>query len=553
MNKTKLASLCALSFSLLSGFAAQAATYQVIELPTAELGRSSYSVAINDQGEYLTQLDFVYHPVIDVSLLDLTLQTYKDNLTDIDAVENGDINHDDMLYLYNILIQQRGNLSFQQRGELFTAYGSGNSDAELLTGYDQVNPETGELTQSTTNRASEINNKGWIAGYSTAPYITKNYTNENDEEIVYQLREFPQRAYVEMGGQLVELKPEDMRIGGRSRAYGLNDSNEIVGSAGTELSDNGVEAIANCEDDETRGDSPLDYCLQQIADNNYFTQRAAYWKINDSGEVIDFQSFGVVEGPDSINDNIFSSRAEAINNNGVIVGASTYSQVNYLGQISYYDLASIFSDNGVDSIINFDDYYSSEAVDINDHNLVVGSARKSINGYPRNKFFVYSIDSNETIFPEDYFTGSDSVARAINNNDIVVGDGEVDTGLNVNRRRHAFIYDYNEQSFTDVNDLIACDSPYSIVQANDINDNNEILATAVVKKEMLDITGTAILNDDGTAVTQDIAVAVKLVPIAGGTSENCTIDEEKNQRKGGSFGWILLPIALFVRLRRKAK
>ena len=62
------------------------------------------------------------------------------------------------------------------------------------------------------------------------------------------------------------------------------------------------------------------------------------------------------------------------------------------------------------------------------------------------------------------------------------------------------MYDINEDNFQNVNDLLACDTPYTIVQANDINDANEISATAVIFRERRNIVGEIDLDDQGNVI-----------------------------------------------------
>ena len=127
----------------------------------------------------------------------------------------------------------------------------------------------------------------------------------------------------------------------------------------------------------------------------------------------------------------------------------------------------------------------SRATAINDAGIAIGYLNVFVNGSERKKF--YYVDTNseslEMIFPEDFFNGSSSEPAAINENGLIVGKGEVETHSSSRkaRRTHGFLYDMNTDVFTDLNDFLPCDSAYTIIQANSINENNEISATAVVK------------------------------------------------------------------------
>lgn len=550
MNKTRLAPLSALTLALVSIPTLQAATYQVIEMPTGELSRNSYSTALNNSGDFISTLEFKYNPPINIDLLDLESQTLIDGLTDIDAVADGNINADDLIFLYNAIKAQDGNALFQQISQYGAAKGNTNV-ADSLTGFDIQIPEMGTLSNSVNTFAYDINNNGWVVGGATAPYQTLSYFNENDVEIKLQIRDFALRAFVDIDGTNIGLLPPEDKMGGKSEARGINDNNEVVGAATTAISESTQEAIDNCEDDETRGDAPLEYCLQNVASSAAYETRAAYWKLDADGQVIETKTFGILAEPAEDATRFYSSRAKAINNNGIIVGASEGFYKGDPDKVSTF--ATIFNDEGEIGITDDNEYFASDAVGINDNNLVIGQGSKTINGYTRHKFFVHDIDNNETLYPKDFFTGSDSLAKGINNNNLVVGDGEVDSGLGVERRRHGFIYDYNEQRFTDLNDTIACDSPYTIVQANDINDFDEIIGTALVKKDLFNLAGEPLLNSDGSRAQSEVVVSVKLVPVAGGSNDNCEVeDTDKYQRKAGSMGiWFMFVTGLMLALRRK--
>jgi hypothetical protein len=150
------------------------------------------------------------------------------------------------------------------------------------------------------------------------------------------------------------------------------------------------------------------------------------------------------------------------------------------------------------------------------------------------------MNSGEITFPDDFFLGSSSIALDINNNGVVVGYGEVDASL-TGRRTEGFLYDHQAQQFNGLRDLISCDSPYTIVQANAINDNNEIAATALYQGPSKDSMGDIILDSSGNEIIIDRVAAVKLVPILGGEVENCgeASDEINRERQGASVSWLL--------------
>ena len=85
-----------------------------------------------------------------------------------------------------------------------------------------------------------------------------------------------------------------------------------------------------------------------------------------------------------------------------------------------------------------------------------------------------------------------------------------------------------------------------------INDNGEIMATALVRRPLLDATGQQQTAEDGSVVLQEQATAVKLRPIANGQPANCDGEDTRYERKSGSFQpvWLLL-LAMFPLFRRR--
>jgi hypothetical protein len=172
----------------------------------------------------------------------------------------------------------------------------------------------------------------------------------------------------------------------------------------------------------------------------------------------------------------------------------------------------------------------------------VGFQVKSVNGKNRRKFFVYDMVLDEITFPNDFFLGSSSIALDINNNGLVVGYGEVDAAIvETDRRNEGFLYDIAAEQFFGIRELISCDSPYTIVQANSINDKNEIAATALYQGSARDSRGELILDSAGSEIQVDLVTAVKLELIPGGEIDNCNevVDGINRERQGASISWML--------------
>jgi hypothetical protein len=386
---------------------------------------------------------------------------------------------------------------------------------------------------------------------------------------------------VSLGDTVIGLPAPDTTAGGFSDAYGINESNQVVGY-GTTLffSDTLETAIANCENDELidhdedpatedlpfRGDFPVESCISRVVSTfssptnssttvaslvSSFAQfRGLIWQLDGQGNLLNTKVLGLLFEPEAGDEQYYRSQAFAINDNALAIGISnepyilngeTVTQNGIPITLSY---AVIFDG---DEVINItpdpEDITTtiSTAQDINNNNLVVGYQNKSVNGKFRSKFFIYDMNLAELTFPDDFFLGSSSVALDINNNDLVVGYGEVDAPL-IGRRTEGFLYDHAAKQFYAARDLISCDSPYTIVQANSINDKGEIGATALYQGPAKDSRGEVRLDSTGSETIIDLVVAVKLEPITGGEVENCDTpaDDANRDRQGASVSWIFL-------------
>ena len=108
----------------------------------------------------------------------------------------------------------------------------------------------------------------------------------------------------------------------------------------------------------------------------------------------------------------------------------------------------------------------------------------------------------------------------INNNGVVVGTGEIEPSLSSSRRRVGFVYDTAAENaeFINLNDAIACDSPYFIVDARAITDSGEVVASALKTEEYVD--------GEGNTQTRQVSVTIKMDPIEGELN-NCREEENK--------------------------
>lgn len=213
--------------------------------------------------------------------------------------------------------------------------------------------------------------------------------------------------------------------------------------------------------------------------------------------------------------------------------------------------ASIFIGDEVHPIFPESDreWLVSNATAINNNNIIAGFATRFITGQQRNRMFYYDYNSAELVFPEDFFVTANTIPRAINDQGVIVGRTEV--VISSAKRQRAFMYSIDDGSFIDLNTYLACDSGYTLVDATSINNNNEILATAVTEVPLRNSWGEVLTDEDGNPRTEFQARAVKLTPIANGTPSECGgVDESTYERKSATSSlWSALGLSLLLLMR----
>jgi hypothetical protein len=564
MTKTRL--YAALSLALLVAPVSQAAKYRVVELPVIAEGKASFPSAINEDGKITVNVSSAYNIPIDLDLLDFESETLINGLTDVASASNGDFNITDYELLLASIRTGDGSQSAQQ---IATTIGFLASDIETnyIPGFDQRSTLDNEFSISTNIILRDVNDSNFAVGSGEGFYNKIDYTFESGEDVTFVVHEFGTRGFVSLGAEtVIGLPAPETKAGGFSDAFGINESHQVVGYGSTLfLSDTLETNLTDCESEELvddadadtadfplRGDVPLESCISSVISTftnsvtTYAQLRGLIWQLDGQGNLLDTKVLGLLFEPEADDTANYSSQAVAINDNGVAVGISN-------GQYTENDVTVtrnfgvIFDEDEVinltpdpDSAVARSSNTISSAADINNNNLVVGYQVKAVNGKNRNKFFIYDMNLAEITFPDDFFLGSSSVALDINNNDLVVGYGEVDAPI-IGRRTEGFLYDHETKQFFGAQDLISCDSPYTIVQANSINDKNEIAATALYKGPLRDSRGEIIIDSAGSETIVDLVVAVKLMPIIGGEVESCDAeaDEINRDRQGASLNWML--------------
>jgi hypothetical protein len=542
------------SLSLLTLSMAHSAQYRVVELAVADLGTSSFPTAINSSGDVTVNLQAKYQPPIDLELIDFS--TISDNLSNSEAAQSGDFNDYDYTYLYSYIVANAENLFFQQIANL-NAFVVTDSSAEQVIGFDTIDITSKDYSNSVRTEVKSINDFGYLVGVSQDSFYKLAYTTQDVIDLTYVVNDFYARAFVQIGSKTVGLLPPDSTAGGLSEAYDINANNQIVGMGTTEISSSLQTSVEACADEDQRGDVPAAACLRALSIslnnnvNSVAQQRGIIWQVDEKGNVSDTFTLGMLITPDVSDTAIYRSTAVAINDYGIAVGQSP---AYYQQTTSLTSAAAIYVNGKVQTINQDDEVYASTAIDINNDNLVVGYASKSVNGSAVNKFFVHDIDADLTTYPSDFFLSSASVPTSINNSGMVVGYAESEATIGT-RRNEGFIYDYRNDVFVGLDSLLECNSAYNIIQANAINDDNQIAATAVVKGPARNIKGEIVLDDLGAQTLIDYVVAVKLEPIAGGSIDNCDVYEEEEVRQGAGMSWLLMlaGFAFSLRLVRRRK
>lgn len=525
---------------------AQAQSYEVVELPTSDLSTNQFAGSIDNTGLILNILEERYNQPIDLSLINLDLVT----LTDAEAAAQGNINGTDLGILTEILYGVTDSFSlFNQKLARYTAYKTDGTTAEYVNGFDSETEDTNGYTYSLNTELGDSYNGTYIVGSMPGPFEEISYVDENSDTTTYVVNNFLNRGFVQIDDNVSPLMPVDTTLGGISEANAINGNLQVAGYASVAVSDSVISSKAICDDPDERGDIALEACYYQImnAMTDNITRRATIWQLDTAGNTISTQTYGLTFEPDTDVDIIFSSEALDINDNGQAVGTSPVPV-----QSTYSQAATLFQDGQTIRLLADDDLLPNRAIAINNDGIVVGYNTQVINSAARFKFFTYNINTDELIFPDDFFTSSTSVPRAINNSGIVVGDAESDAET---RRRNGFIYDVNAKSFTNLNSLIECESEYEIMAANDINDDNEIVAEALVQRPYKDAKGEIVTDSNNEPITIDMLVAVKLVPTGGSPLECSVSDVEQadTERQGAALSTYALGALVLIGFIRRFK
>lgn len=435
----------------------------------------------------------------------------------------------------------------------------------------------GELTRSTQTAIDGFTNTGITFGSGTAPYQPIDGPVINGEIQTHWVREHGQRGFysVDFGATIQEITPIETRYGGGiSAVFDINDNGTAVGFTSYKVSEYYEELVLDeesggCSDPETLALIPYEVCVQNQQSAMYYIQG---FKKSLSDPDSELEPLGLLIEPHEDDTRAFTSRALAINNDGVAVGYAHGWNSNTVTEPASNEpmtgsYAVMFKDGEVfdfnQTHYSFGAYTEfSRANDINNNGIAVGYTY-TLNPTVQKFFYVdTSVHESEMemVIPEGFFSSSVSSANAINSSGVIVGEAQIESHNDSSsnpRRTVGFMYDSSSNSpeTIDLNTLLSCEAAedMSIIKGNHINDSGQISATAVVKSIAYDALGNKIVDESGNPVFVDVVRAVLLDPIEGGEVESCGYTEDKVVRQGASLGQLII-LSLFTLLvyRRKS-
>jgi len=594
----------ALSVSFVSNI--NAATYQIVDKSEASKLKYTYAQHQNINGDMAISGTSIYNFPVQFDYLDdddfTEIEAFAairhlsvhalDDIEDSEALRAGNPTANDLAWVIRWLQDSstgKGrNIEYQKVGDTI-AMTNLNGVTEDYNLWDETFEGTDELTRSTIDIVSGITNGGISYGTATAPILPGElFIDSEGVEHTFWLREFGIRGFFSynQGAQVHQVVPfETQHGGGTSAVMDVNEAGIAVGFSSYKLTQSFLEAVEGRDDpdktdeenkentcadpDIVPGEMTLDACIANLlllATTDPHHTMALKATLDPTGSPV-VEQLGLLVTPHPDDERSYSSYALAVNSSGVSVGYAdgfideTVTDPDENERRAYQYAVVYKNSEVIDLTGDHSDKGNSRAYDINDAGIAVGHISKAIGGKAVQKFFY--VDTNvpqeeiNMVNPDDFFTGSDSTVRAINNSGLMVGEGEIEThneSTQNPRRTAAFVYDMNNDIFTNLNKTIPCSLrlTYDILEARGINDAGMISATAIVKVDRRDAKGEVMLDDSGTPLSEDVVRSVSLEPIPD-DGEVCTAEEENKVIRQGasvSFGGLLSVMAL-LGLRRK--
>ena len=548
----KLSTIAMAAAAIFTTANAHAAEYRVVPLPIDNIGINHFGQVITNDGTLVSTVQNEYDPRIDTSFFDFENEAFRSLLTDPEGAEAGEFNVADLSLILNNFV----NGETTQRIAASRSYSTDGVGANLIPAFDELVDGTDEYTGSVTNLVRDALDSNTFVGRSDSVYYVVPYINENGDEINYVVSDFTVNAFVQINGDAKRLQSLDMTLGGLSEAYDISNNMIVAGAGIVSLPEAIVNAIGTCDDPDTRADVPIEKCQFDLTLNLATGARNAHvWQLDNSGNVINLETYGFLFEPEEDDTNNYTSTAYGVNDSGLAVGVASNGEIIVVGQIpQLQNVAVTFSDGVINELLPTDENLLSEALHVND-DYIIGTVTRDFSGNPRRRLFIYNIETESAVYPDGFFSSSVTLPRAINSNNEIVGEGESEIISSNSRDKSAFLYRIDTDEFIDLNTLIACDSDYRLVDATDINDNGEIIANARVRAPVRDAKGEIVLDDNGEQTLIDRVVAVKLEPISGGVIDNCNGDDDQDsfERSGAGIGSFLITFLALITLRRRLR
>lgn len=572
-----------LAASIIAAFSSPlfAATYQLTELPLAPDAKHTYVIDANDSGEAIGQTRVVFNLPIDISYIDFedsSITGFYDQVKaeyeqidktipfTLDDIKNNNA-HLTNADAHSFMLRFLGNLAtsaeYQKVVDGYVLRFSGQQTDEV-TLFDTQSSDYEGLTRSVVNYLNAIASDGSIAGWGSAPFSKTAFTtNDDKQKTLFETPWSSRGIVISPSGQKVTIEPKETQYGGFTKAMDivqLDDGSYLVaGQSSVSVSTAGQKLY----DEICKGESEsIVVCNWTRQRNGSFYNANAYlWKLDADFNLVEQTDLGLGVIPVEDEEKALTSGAIAVNKNGLVVG---FSQVQMFETDAdkklYQSVAGYFKDGKFVAAPVVKKYYESgKAVDINDHNVMIGNQFREIpgNGTSTVGFYV-DIDNNVEQDIQGFFLGSDVAARSINNQGYIVGQAEIDKINGQDRRREAFIYKIGDEKIQNINTLLPCKDPatgeafkYTVAEANVITESNVIYGIATKTVEKRNTKGEVVKDADGKVEYESIAVPVQLTPISGEV-ENCLAPEvEKYERQSASWGWISLLLLPLVAIRRK--
>jgi len=411
-----------------------------------------------------------------------------------------------------------------------------------------------------TNYSYGINELNEVTGFSLGALIASDLVDPDNLPPTCQLpdgsyayHEFCYHAYLYSNGTNIDLG--DLGLG-VSYGFAINDNSTVVGYSYMEI-DDGDDTTANVSqetaiisfaggqvqalsyppesNDLPEGVQPSQRALD-ISNDRKIVGYSLIHLTNDAEEesnsnrpyLYDYDSDTHTILPLFSDELLRTGAARAINSSSMVVGWAQSEDENQPIHALLWDPDSPELSTDLGTLGG----HTSKAYDINDNNLIVGiSDTSKLYSDNQNLGFIYDPEAATPMIAIPEFSDEDnfktSTAYAINNNNLVVGAAQISVGNS--SRNTAFLYDYTNETLTNLNDMVDCSLNWDLQLARDINDSGVIIGVGIIGKEVH---------------------SFMLVPTEDTVATNCTELREqeeldrKNEYKGetgsGSTGMITL-------------